>query len=133
MVVSLMSCRIDTDHSEIKFNNIIIDGSWEITHFEKFDSVSTQNYSDFIFHFNNNGTINVQNNNTLIEGIWSISDSNPYEDVMRDLRFNLFFYEDPLNDLSNSWDIDFLNNNTLRLVDFSVTSGERIILVLEKI
>ncbi len=133
ITISLFSCRIETNNAEINIENTVIKGSWKVTHFEKFDSVSTQDYSGYVLHFNNDGSINVEHDETLIEGTWSISDPNPYEDYIQDLKFNLFFTDDPLNKLTNNWDIDFQNNNTLRLVDFSMTSGESILLVLEKV
>ncbi len=137
-----MSCEKDDDNisqqnssvSEIK--DVAESGNWKITYFFDSDQNETDHFVGYVFTFNENGSLRAVNGSTTITGTWSVTDSNSSDDDggSSDVDFNIFFATpSDFEDLSDDWEIIFINNSVIELTDVSGGNGGTDFLTFEKI
>ena len=105
----------------------LTDGDWFVTYY--FDGeIKTQNYNDYVFKFNENGTCKAIKANVPTEGSWSISvgDHTPLE-----LNLN-FGTTTPLDMLADDWDVLEVTDHIIRLKDVSDSNGSIDFLTFER-
>ncbi len=100
------------------------------------DKVETDNFTGYIFTFNDNGALVAVKDSTTITGTWSVTDSNSSDDDggSSDVDLNIFFASPPdFEELSDDWDIISVSNSKIELTDVSGGNGGTDFLTFEKI
>ncbi|MEA1785850.1 hypothetical protein U1E44_07090 [Arenibacter sp. GZD96] len=143
-LLSMISCdsSSDSENDQITSTDInairssVVNGDWRITFFFDTDKEETTNFTNFIFSFNDDGTLVATNGNQTVSGVWSVTDSNSSDDdnpSSSDVDFNIFFAT-PSNfeELSEDWDILEFSATTIKLTHVSGGNGGTDFLTFEK-
>ena len=105
----------------------VIEGQWVVANYNDSGVDETNDYTDYVFDFNTNGTVNTTNGTDTISGTWSaIIDSGQLKLV---LDFGTVI---PFDEFNDDWDVINLVANRIELRDVSGSTGETDILVFEK-
>ena len=108
-------------------------GSWQVTFFEDSGKDETNHFSGYNFTFADNGTLTADNGTNVVQGTWSISDSNSNDDSPDDLDFNIFFSaSNDFEELNEDWDIISHTDMKIELVHVSGGNGGTDYLTFER-
>ena len=141
-VFSFDSCKSDDNNNQQQngdsqqIENTAENGNWRITYFYDSDKVETDNFTGYVFTFNENGALVAVKGSTTITGTWSVTDSNSSDDDggSSDVDFNIFFASPPdFEELSDDWDIVNVTNSKIELTHVSGGNGGTDFLTLEKL
>ncbi|MBQ0735702.1 hypothetical protein [Aquimarina celericrescens] len=100
----------DDDVSSEAFSEIITEETWEVLKFKDNQSNETKNYTDFEFDFKSDGTVIIENEET-IDGTWSASLNS---DGKLEANFD-FGTEAPLNKLNGNWSVKKATEEQIKL------------------
>lgn len=101
-------------------------GEWMITYYFDGDTEETNDYINYTFTFNADGTLSATNGSASVSGAWSIlsSDSSNDDSDDNDVDFNIFFTSPAiLEELADDWDIEKYTSNSIELIDVSGGDG----------
>lgn len=115
----------DDDADTSGFNMLLTTSDWKITYF--FDvGDQTEIFNGWIFHFNNDNTIEATDGKSSLIGSWeSYGDSGKIElEIEFDSR-------DPVKELIEEWKVVSYNQQTIKLEDTS--GGDPLIVIFEKL
>lgn len=144
-VISLVACTNDDDEdvtptntnntttiqSQIQSN--VQEGIWRISLFSEDGQDETNNFSGYSFTFNTNGSLLASNQTNNYNGTWSVSDSNPSDDSISDIDFNILFnLTNNFQDLNDDWDVISHSSSKIELRDISGGNGGTDLLTFEK-
>ncbi|WP_273565980.1 hypothetical protein [Maribacter halichondriae] len=124
------------DSSDIpSIKSAITNGDWHISYYFDSDKEETSDYVDYIFTFQENGTLGATDGNTSLSGAWSIttSDNSNDDTSTSDVDFNILFSSPEIfEELSDDWDIKSYSNNQIELMDISGGNGGTDLLTFSK-
>jgi len=125
---SLSSCSEENnkmaDLAQEALENNLESGTWRVTLFEDSGNDETNHFSGYDFTFEVNGTLSANNGVNMIQGTWSITDSNSNDDSPHDLDFNIFFNaSNDFEELNEDWDIISHSDMKIELVHISGGNG----------
>ncbi len=101
----------DDDVDDTEFVSTLIDGKWKITEFRDEEDDRTTEFQDFLFEFRQDGVLVVSSENLTVEGTWN-SDG---DDGLIELTISLDDVDDPLEDISDDWDVIDFSASQIRL------------------
>jgi hypothetical protein len=116
-------------------------GSWKITYFWDTDKDETNNFTGYVFNFNEDGTLVAVKGSTSVAGTWSVVDDSSNSsndddgDSTDDDDFNIFFSvptTSDFDDLIDDWDIISVSATKIELTDVSGGNGGTDFLTFEK-
>ena len=108
-------------------------GSWQVTLFEDSGKDETNHFSGYEFTFADNGTLTADNGMNVVQGTWSITDSNSSDDSPDDLDFNIFFNSsNDFEELNEDWDIVSHTDMKIELIHVSGGNGGTDYLTFER-
>ena len=106
----------------------VIEGQWIVANYNDSGVDETNDYNDFVFDFNVDGTVITTNGTDTVSGTWSaIIDSGQLKLV---LDFGVVI---PFDEFNDDWDVMNFVADRVALRDISGGSGETDILVFEKL
>lgn len=112
----------------------ITGGQWKITLFTEDGIDHLNDFSNYSFSFDENGTVASTNGSQNISGTWSVKKDNSNDDSSSDVDFILTFpATNNFDELSDDWDIITQTNTKLELIDVSGGNGGTDLLTFEKI
>lgn len=114
----------NTSATEIR--DIAKSGSWKISYFFDSDKNETHHFTGYLFSFNEDGSLVARKGDTTVTGTWSVTQSSSSDDDggSNDLDFNIFFASPrEFEELSDDWDVDYINNYQIELIDVSGGNG----------
>jgi len=108
-------------------------GTWLVTLFEDSGNDETNHFSGYAFTFEANGTLTADNGMNVVQGTWSISDSNSSDDSPDDLDFNIFLnVSNDFEELNEDWDIISHTEMKIELIHVSGGNGGTDYLTFER-
>jgi len=124
------------DSSDIPLiKSTMMKGDWHVSYYFDSDKDETSDYVNYIFTFQENGTLGATNGNTSLSGAWSITTSENSSDdkSISDVDFNILFSSPEIfEELSDDWDIKSYSNNQIELIDISGGNGGTDLLTFSK-
>ncbi len=143
VVLVCKSCSKDDSETAETINNTdipaiesaLISGDWRISYYFDSDKDETSDYVNYIFTFQENGTLGATDGNTALSGAWSITTSNNSNDdsSSSDIDFNILFSSPEIfEELSDDWDIKTYSNTQIELLDVSGGNGGTDLLTFSK-
>ena len=133
LLSALLSCKRETNNSQMSIENSITQGEWRISSYSDSGNDETDSFSGYTFTFETGGVFKARIGNISYQGFWSINDSNSADDTIEDLDFVINFPISPVNEINQDWNIKEQDSYRLELEHISEGSGERDILVFQKI
>ena len=123
-----------------EIENMAGSGSWIIASFIDSGTDETNDFTGYVFTFNQDGTLVANNGTNQVEGTWSItgddsdsSDDDSMDDSSDDIDFNIFFSApNDFSELTEDWDPISITANRMELRDISGGDGSIDTLVFEK-
>lgn len=123
-----------------EIENMAGSGSWVVASFIDSGVDETNDFNDYVFTFNPEGTIVASNGANQVEGTWSItgddsdsSDDDSMDDSSDDIDFNIFFSApNDFSELTEDWEIISITANRMELRHISGGDGSTDTLVFEK-
>jgi len=88
-------------------------GRWEVTQVVQSPAETTTNLNGYVFEFKTNNDLVITNEESLIEGKWSVMIGN------QGLKLLIPIKEEPLRMFHNEWSINSLSSNSISLSAFS--------------
>ena len=138
-MLMLVSCSNDesNDTNSADLNSLVQEitdevqsGSWIITSFIDSGVDETDDFTSYVFTFNQDGSLAATNGTGTIEGSWSVtsddsddsSDDSP-DDLSDDIDFNIFFSSpDSFSELTEDWEI--VSHSGARIDLIHVSGGD---------
>jgi hypothetical protein len=117
----------DGDSDPSSLANILIEGTWIVANFNDSGEDETSDYSGFSFDFQDDGSIVATRNDDTIDGTWSVFTDSGKEKLGLDFGEMV-----PLDEFTDDWDIQDVQNNRVELYDVSSGDGTTDVLVFEK-
>ncbi len=122
-----------------ELRTVLLDGTWEVSHYSDRGDNETINYAGYLFTFNADGSLMANLTDVPVVGSWSITtnhNSSLYtapatadDSPMDPVDFNLMFPMPPnsllFNDIEDDWDVAFVSDSTILLKD--VVAANRIL------
>jgi len=135
--ITLSSCTKEedppADPAKMQIENSLESGIWKITLFEDSGKNETSHFSGYDFTFESDGTLTAENGMDVVQGTWSITDSNSDDDSRDDLDFNIYFnVTNDFEELNEDWDIITETDLKLELMHISGGNGGTDYLTFEK-
>jgi hypothetical protein len=130
ILAAAMSCDDgDPDKSQMaRLGATLETDTWRITYF--FDTQDeTHHFANYIFTFNDDGTVAAARGTEAANGTWIVSSSSNGNAKLT-LDFGVTA---PFDELNDDWDVIQLNNDLVQLQDVSGGSGETDLLTFSKI
>jgi hypothetical protein len=124
------------DGKAAEVESVAQSGSWRIAYFFDTDDDETDNFNNYSFKFNTNGTLVATQGATAHTGAWSVTDdgSNDDNNNYDDIDFNISFSAPPdFEELSEDWEIISISNTKIELRHISGGNGGTDLLTFEKI
>jgi hypothetical protein len=106
--------------------NIVTRGDWKVSSYIEQGNDETTDFSNYIFSFENNGTVTLTGNTGIFTGTWSEGD----EGSKHKLYIN--FMSGPAAVLTNDWEIINKSRRELRMTTENLSSGSSETLVFTK-
>jgi hypothetical protein len=122
---ALGSC---TTSSQSSYNNTttpaqviqtVQSGAWKISYFFDSGKNETNNYNNYLFTFQSNGTLTASNGSNTENGTWSSSNDDSQTKLVI-----LLGNTDPWNDISDDWHVIAQSSTQIQLQDVSGGSGD---------
>lgn len=94
-------------------------GAWKISYFFDSGKNETNNYNNYLFTFQSNGTLTASNGSNTVNGTWSSGndDSQPKLDIS-------LGNTNPWDDISDDWHVIAQSSTQIQLQDVSGGSGD---------
>lgn len=116
------------DMSKIK--STVETGEWKITSYLDSESDETSEFVDYVFSFNNDGTLGVANGDVSVSGAWSLEDDDSEDNV----DLNIFFATPPLfEEITEDWVIITYSSTKIELKNLDDSDDSFDYLTFEKI
>ncbi len=134
-VMPLVSCDSGSDSGNDQITpadinaikSTAVSGDWRISFYFDTDKEETANFTNFVFSFNDDGTLVATNGDLSVSGAWSVTDSDSSGDdnpSSSDVDFNIFFATPPnFEGLTEDWEILKFSANTIELTHVSGGNG----------
>jgi hypothetical protein len=112
-------------------------GQWRITYFFDTDEEETDNFTGYIFEFNNGDIVTATDGSNNYSGNWSVTHDGSHDDnhtQFEDIDFNIeFSHPDDFEELSEDWEIISLSDSKIELRHISGGNGGTDLLTFEKL
>ncbi len=119
-------CGENDDTTDSELTTILLDGEWVVALYEEEGVNMTAQYSDFVFDFQENNEV-IVDNGSIIEGTWNAFNN----DEEMSLDFGVI--NNLLEELNNTdWEVVQVEIDRVELIDVSGGGGGTDILVFEK-
>ena len=128
--------RRNSDEAITDVQNTAANGQWRITYFFDTDKEETDNFTGYIFEFNNGDILTTTNGSNNYSGRWSVTHDGSHDDNSKfaDIDFNIEFTSpDDFEELSEDWEIISLSDSKIELRHVSGGNGGTDLLTFEKI
>ncbi|MCT8338606.1 hypothetical protein MG296_00940 [Flavobacteriaceae bacterium TK19130] len=108
--------------------DILVDGMWYVETYLDDGNNETNDYTNYTFDFNTDGTVAIDANGTSESGTWSVG----FDDNVLKVTLNLG-PTSPLEELNDDWNVDNYITTRVELFDISGGNGGTDTLVFEKL
>lgn len=117
-----------------QFSQSVIEGGWSITLFSDSGKDETNHFTGYRFEFQSNKMIRASQGSNVVQGSWSITDSNSNDDNPDHLHFNITFSSpNSFGDLTEDWQFISQSKSKIELIHISGGNGGTDYLTFEKI
>lgn len=131
VVLLFSSCKKDNAVSVKNTENTISKGSWKATSFIEDGNDELSDISDYVFTFEDNGTVKAVKSGVTTTGTWSVGEESG-DDSDSNIHLNINFTTDPLTKIADDWHVMSVTSSKIELEDVSGGNGGTDELTLEK-
>ena len=117
----------DGDEDINYIGNVLVNGEWEVASYIDQGANETENYTDYVIGFNENGELFAEGDGKNFRGSWLA-----YRNEGLYLGLNFKTLDEPFSELIHRWKIVEITPNRIELKDLSSSGEIERILVLEK-
>ena len=133
----LISCKKEdqtSSKSKVEIEKNLIIGTWKITKFTDSGNDETNDFSSYIFTFNNSGTLTANNITNNYIGTWSIEETSNSDDNNDDIDLYINFnLSNNFKDLNDNWNVFSQTESKIELIDISNGNGGTEYLTFQKV
>jgi hypothetical protein len=137
IVSILISCKKEdqtSSKSKVEIEKNLIIGTWKITKFTDSGNDETNDFSSYIFTFNNSGTLTANNVTNNYIGTWSIEETSNSDDNNDDIDLYINFnLSNNFKDLNDNWNVFSQTESKIELIDISNGDGGSEYLTFQKV
>lgn len=137
IVSILISCKKEdqtSSKSKVEIEKNLIIGTWKITKFTDSGNDETNDFSSYIFTFNNSGTLTANNITNNYIGTWSIEETSNSDDNNDDIDLYINFnLSNNFKDLNDNWNVFSQTESKIELIDISNGNGGTEYLTFQKV
>ncbi|MEO9892207.1 hypothetical protein [Aurantibacter sp.] len=117
------SCDNDESAEEVSITaadvaaikTIIMSGDWYISNYFDSENQLTTDYDDFIFNFNENGTIAATDGSSSLSGAWQLKNENSDDESSAVIIEVHFSSPDTFKKLSEDWEVEKYTDSQVEL------------------
>ena len=135
--LTIISCKKEdqtSSKSKVEIEKNLIIGTWKITKFTDSGNDETNDFSSYIFTFNNSGTLTANNITNNYIGTWSIEETSNSDDNNDDIDLYINFnLSNNFKDLNDNWNFFSQTESKIELIDISNGNGGTEYLTFQKV
>lgn len=138
LVLTILGCSNQDDPGDVntaQYEDIVTilpQGTWRVSFYFNMNTDNTTLFESYEFTFNEDETINIENDLLSEDGTWTYQDNSSTTENNEELLLQ-FSQSPPFDEISKTWDITAVNTNKVDLKFTEENSGKASFLAFTKI